>query len=105
MRLFPIIPFNIVNYGFGITAIKFRAYLVTTFIFLIPAEIVYTYLGSAGMGALLKQGTFYRNSGLLMAGLAILLLCLIKLFHFNRFRFKRSKKKLIVQEVDDSLQK
>lgn len=80
LRLFPIVPFNIVNYGLGITDIKFRLYLVTTFVFLIPAEIVYTYFGYAGMGALLNGEHFYRNGGIILSGLAILLLMLIKLF-------------------------
>ncbi|CAM2743034.1 putative integral inner membrane protein [Legionella steigerwaltii] len=95
LRLFPIVPFNIVNYGLGITAIKFRSYLMTTFIFLIPAEIVYTYFGYAGMEALLKQGAFYKNKEILIAGLVVVLLCIIKLLHLNNFRFKYSKKQII----------
>jgi len=95
LRLVPIVPYNLVNYGLGLTAIKFRSYLITTFIFLIPAEIVYTYFGYAGMEALLKQGAFYKNRGVLIAGLVILLLCIIKIAHLNGFRFKRSEKKII----------
>ncbi|WP_232220416.1 VTT domain-containing protein [Legionella tunisiensis] len=33
IRLIPIIPFNLVNYGLGLTQIKFRHYVITTFIF------------------------------------------------------------------------
>lgn len=94
LRLFPIIPFNIVNYGLGITAIKFQPYFIITFVFLIPAEIVYTYLGYAGMEALLKQGTLYRNSGILISGLALLVLGFIKFLN-SRLCFKHSEKKLI----------
>lgn len=79
LRLFPIVPFNLVNYGLGITGIKFRLYLITTFIFLIPAEIIYTYFGYAGMDALSRPGHFYRNSGIILSGLAILFLAIIKL--------------------------
>ena len=78
LRLFPIIPFNLVNYGLGVTGIKFRTYLITTFIFLIPAEIIYTYFGYAGMDVLLKQGSFYRNSEVILLGLAVALLCVLK---------------------------
>ncbi|MBI2784964.1 MAG: TVP38/TMEM64 family protein [Legionella longbeachae] len=105
LRLFPIVPFNLVNYGLGITAIKFRIYFITTFIFLIPAEIIYTYFGYAGMGALLNKETFSRNSGIIISGLAILILCGLKLLQLNRFRFKYSKKKLIGLTKDDPLQK
>ncbi|QMT61234.1 TVP38/TMEM64 family protein [Legionella sp. PC997] len=94
LRLVPIIPFNIVNYGLGITTIKFRPYLFTTFIFLIPAEIVYTYLGYAGMGVL-KQEVFYKHPVVLIAGLVLLLICIIKLLHFDHFRFQNAEKKII----------
>ena len=79
LRLVPIVPFNLVNYGFGVTRISFRLYLITTFIFLIPAEIFYTYLGYAGMEALLKQEAFYRNNAILLFGLIILILGFIKI--------------------------
>lgn len=78
LRLVPIIPFNLVNYGLGITGIKFRLYLITTFIFLIPAEIIYTYCGYAGMDILAKHSHFYKNGGLLLSVLIVLFLCAIK---------------------------
>ncbi|CEG58716.1 TVP38/TMEM64 family protein [Legionella fallonii] len=78
LRLFPIVPFNIVNYGLGITGIRFRLYIITTFIFLIPAEIIYTYFGYAGIDALSNPGHFYRNGGVILSGLAILFLFLMK---------------------------
>jgi uncharacterized membrane protein YdjX (TVP38/TMEM64 family) len=94
LRLFPIIPFNIVNYGLGVTKIRFRTYLITTFVFLIPPEIIYTYFGYAGMDILLTQGTFYRNSGIIISGIAIFILCLLKLglLNMNKLPFKRAKK-------------
>lgn len=84
LRLFPIIPFNLVNYGLGITGISFRLYLMITFIFLIPAEIIYTYFGYAGMDALSNPGQLYKNGGILLSGLAILLLCVVKLIRLRR---------------------
>jgi uncharacterized membrane protein YdjX (TVP38/TMEM64 family) len=87
LRLFPIIPFNLVNYGLGVTGIKFRTYLITTFIFLIPPEIIYTYFGYAGMDMLLK----HRNSGIIVSGLAIIILCALKFGVWNtKFRFKKT---------------
>lgn len=55
IRLFPVIPFNLVNYGLGLTRIKFSHYFLTTFIFLIPAEIFYTYCGHAGVGMIINS--------------------------------------------------
>jgi uncharacterized membrane protein YdjX (TVP38/TMEM64 family) len=83
LRLFPIVPFNLVNYGLGITGVKFRLYLLVTTIFLIPTEIIYTYFGYAGMDALSQPGHFYRNGGILLTGLAIIFLCVIKLIKRN----------------------
>ncbi len=105
LRLFPIIPFNLVNYGLGVTGIKFRTYLITTFVFLVPPEIIYTYFGYAGMDILLTQGSFYRNSGIIISGVAIVILCLCKfgLLKVNQFHFKRKKKNLNALAMDDSL--
>jgi len=83
LRLFPIVPFNLVNYGLGVTGIGFRLYIITTFIFLIPAEIIYTYFGYVGMDALINEGNVYRNGGIILAGLAIIFLGVIKLIRRN----------------------
>lgn len=84
LRLFPIVPFHLVNYSLGITQIKFRLYLVTTFIFLIPAEIVYTYCGYVGMDVLSKSGDSYKSTGLILTALAIVFLCVIKLTKYKK---------------------
>lgn len=88
LRLFPILPFNLVNYGLGITKIKFRTYFITTLIFLIPPEIIYTYFGYAGMDVLLKQGNFYRDGGIIISGIAIIILCFCKFGLLNRSKFR-----------------
>lgn len=67
VRLFPVIPFNLVNYGLGLTKIKFSHYFLTTFIFLIPTEIVYTYCGHAGIGMIIN--TTIKNKSDPSAGL------------------------------------
>ncbi len=60
LRLIPILPFNLVNYGLGLTRIKFTHYTITTLIFLAPAEIIYTYCGHAGMEVLTNPAPAYR---------------------------------------------
>jgi len=49
LRLTPGIPYNLVNYGLGLTQIKFSHYLIATVIFLIPNKIIVTYFGYFGM--------------------------------------------------------
>ncbi len=49
LRLTPLLPANLINYGLGLTEIKFSHYLITTIIFLIPNKIILTYCGYYGM--------------------------------------------------------
>lgn len=46
VRLAPILPFGIVNYGFGVTAIPFRDYALGTALGLLPGSILNAYIGS-----------------------------------------------------------
>ncbi|MFQ5914954.1 MAG: TVP38/TMEM64 family protein [Nitrospinota bacterium] len=46
-RLSPIFPFNLLNYAFGITNVRFRDYLLASWIGMLPGTVMYVYLGSA----------------------------------------------------------
>ncbi|PCJ85441.1 MAG: sulfurtransferase [Thiotrichaceae bacterium] len=50
-RLVPLFPFNLLNYGLGLTKIKFSHYSVATYIFMLPGAMAYTYLGYIGKEA------------------------------------------------------
>ncbi|MCK4704596.1 MAG: VTT domain-containing protein, partial [Gammaproteobacteria bacterium] len=50
-RLVPLFPFNFLNYGLGLTKIKFTHYSLATYIFMLPGAIAYTYLGYIGKEA------------------------------------------------------
>lgn len=50
-RLVPLFPFNLLNYALGLTRIRFLHYLLTTYIFMLPGALAYTYLGYAGREA------------------------------------------------------
>ncbi len=50
-RLVPLFPFNLLNYGLGLTKIKFAHYSVASYIFMLPGAIAYTYLGYIGKEA------------------------------------------------------
>lgn len=73
---------------------------------MIPPEIIYTYFGYAGMDVLLQQGSIYRNSGIIISGIAVLVLCLCKLgvLKINSISFNQSKTPLTAQSADDSVQ-
>ncbi len=50
-RLVPLFPFNLLNYGLGLTKIKFSHYSIASYIFMLPGAIAYTYLGYIGKEA------------------------------------------------------
>ncbi len=91
LRLIPIIPFNLVNYGLGITGIGFKLYVLTTFIFLIPAEIIYTYCGHAGVAVLSNPDAFYKNSGIV--GIVVLTLA------FSVFKYIKKRQFMLKQQA------
>ena len=46
-RFIPLFPFNLLNYAFGLTKIKFSHYAITTFIGMLPACIAYIVFSSS----------------------------------------------------------
>ena len=40
-RLIPILPFNLLNYAFGLTGVSFRAYFSRSWLCMLPATIIY----------------------------------------------------------------
>ena len=51
LRLSPVLPFNLQNYFYGITELKFWHYVPATFFGIMPGSLLYVYLGSAGKAA------------------------------------------------------
>ena len=52
MRLVPLVPFNLLNYAFGLTRVRFGHYVAATAVAIIPGVVAYNWLGHAGRGAL-----------------------------------------------------
>jgi uncharacterized membrane protein YdjX (TVP38/TMEM64 family) len=46
-RIIPIFPYNLLNYAFGLTGIKLKTYILTSFIFMLPATIAYVTFSSS----------------------------------------------------------
>lgn len=68
LRLIPIIPFNVVSYGAGLTKIKFMDYFWSTLIGIIPGVLIFTNLGDKALDV--KSPEFLIASGLLVAMIA-----------------------------------
>lgn len=46
-RLIPLFPFNLLNYAFGLTKIKFSHYVLASFVFMLPGTAAYVILSSS----------------------------------------------------------
>jgi len=46
LRLSPVFPFTLLNYALGLTGVTARSYVLASFLGMLPATFLYTYLGS-----------------------------------------------------------
>ncbi|HZR04507.1 MAG TPA: TVP38/TMEM64 family protein [Candidatus Udaeobacter sp.] len=53
LRLSPVIPFNLSNYFYGLTSVKFGPYVLASWIGMIPGTFLYVYIGTASQAAAL----------------------------------------------------
>ena len=51
LRLSPIVPFNVSNYFYGLTAVKFWPYVLASWIGMMPGAFLYVYIGATGKAA------------------------------------------------------
>jgi uncharacterized membrane protein YdjX (TVP38/TMEM64 family) len=89
-RLSPLFPFNLLNYGLGLTAVKFRDYFIATWIGMLPATVLYVYVGTLAKDLTdLTTGSVERGPGQL-ALLAVGLVATIVLTVFITRRASRT---------------
>ena len=51
LRLSPVIPFNLSNYFYGLSGVKFWPYVLASWIGMMPGTFLYVYIGTAGKAA------------------------------------------------------
>ena len=57
LRLSPAVPFNLQNYAYGLTSIRFWTCVLTSWLFMLPGTFMYVYLGKAvGLAAFTAAG-------------------------------------------------
>lgn len=56
LRLSPVVPFNALNYLLGLTAVRFWPAVLASWIGMLPATLLFVYLGSAGRAGLTAAG-------------------------------------------------
>ena len=73
-RLSPLFPFNLLNYAYGVTAVRPRDYIAASWLGMLPATVLYVYAGSAAanlaqaLSGRVRTGT--TGTVLLVVGLA-----------------------------------
>src|SRR5438876_4519403 len=56
LRLSPVIPFNLSNYFYGLTGVKFWPYVFASWTGMMPATFLYVFIGTAGKAAVSAAG-------------------------------------------------
>lgn len=79
-RLLPIFPFNLQNFGYGITNISIVKYTIGTFLFMIPGVIIFS-MGTEGI-----INSKNRNSMLFIGLLTISLMIIIGVYLYKKYR-------------------
>lgn len=83
LRLSPVFPFNLLNYGCGVTRVTFRDYVLASWLGMLPGTVLFIYLGSttrqladilAGRVERTPTQQAFFILGLLATGLAVVLI-------------------------------
>jgi uncharacterized membrane protein YdjX (TVP38/TMEM64 family) len=83
-RLVPIFPFNLLNYGFGLTRVPFWTYTFWTWLCIIPGTILYV----VGADAVLQAVAHGKVPWTLIGAFVAALIVLAVLVHFARRRLR-----------------
>ena len=68
-RLSPVFPFVLLNYAFGLTKVRFPHYFLASWIGMLPATVLYVYIGSLGKAVAESGDKTPGQWGLLVVGL------------------------------------
>jgi uncharacterized membrane protein YdjX (TVP38/TMEM64 family) len=88
VRLVPLFPFNLVNYGFGLTKVRFWTYVVWSWLCMLPGTILYVVGTDAVIQAIVGKKVPWTLVGVVI-GVGILLVALIR---FARRQLHEEKK-------------
>ncbi len=80
LRLSPLIPFNVSNYFYGVTAIGFWPYLLASFVGMLPGTLLYAYLGAIGQAGLSGGSKSYSPLQWTFLGIGLLATIAVTIF-------------------------
>jgi uncharacterized membrane protein YdjX (TVP38/TMEM64 family) len=81
-RLSPVFPFNMLNYGFGLTKVRLRDYVLASWIGMFPGTVMYVYLGTViGEVGRLGAGGRQKTAGeWVLLGVGLLVTVVVTVF-------------------------
>ncbi|OGP82789.1 MAG: hypothetical protein A2Z08_00690 [Deltaproteobacteria bacterium RBG_16_54_11] len=88
VRLVPLFPFNLVNYGFGLTNVRFWTYVLWSWLCMLPGTVLYVVGTDAAIQAIVDKKVPWILVGIVI-GTSILLVALVR---FARKRLHEEKK-------------
>lgn len=74
-RLLPVFPYNLQNFAYGVTGIRFWPYTAYSFLFMLPGSAVYT-AAAAGVAEPERRALYWAASAILLAAVVALSLWL-----------------------------
>ena len=69
LRLSPAVPFNLQNYLYGVTAVRFWPAIAASWVAMLPGTVMFVYLGSLGRAAIGERGATGPEWALRIIGL------------------------------------
>ncbi len=79
LRLSPVVPFNLSNYFFGLTSIRFWPYTLVSWVFMLPGTLLYVYLGYAASQAA-GSGTSSSALHWVLVGVGLVLILIVTIY-------------------------
>ena len=64
LRLIPLFPFDVISYGAGLTSVKYKDFIMATFLGTIPGILVFTNIGAQALN--IGSNNFYISIALLI---------------------------------------
>lgn len=87
LRLSPLVPFNLQNYFFGVTEVKFWHFVAATFVGIMPGSLLYLYIGAAGQ-ALGGGGGKWGTPQWIFFGVGLIVTLVVTIFVGKKARQK-----------------
>ena len=91
LRLIPLVPFNGLNFGSGLSRIKYRDYLLGSVLGMLPGTFIYTYFADALLGGVTGSGK-KAMTNLIIAGSLLILISLAPTIYK---KFKKTEAKIL----------